>query len=118
MTNRKIVVVDKEEDRRRMYMSDFESSGYIVLEAEDGKQAIELLSHWGGTSEIDRIVFNIKLPQADDVGAIKLIIRRFPDISIIIASEHTDSTIFSPFKNMGGKITFVKPNEIKRFSGV
>jgi len=111
MTSRKIVVVDKNEDSRIKYMNKFESSGYIVLEAEDGKQVIELLSNWEDISEIDLIVFNIHIPKADDVEAIKLIIRRFPSIPITLVSEHTDSIIFSPFKSLRGKITFVKPNE-------
>jgi len=118
MTSRKVLVVDKKEDCRTMLMNIFESSGYIVLEAEDGKQAIELLVNWRETSEIDLIIFNIQMPKADEVETIKFIIGQFPKISIILISEHIDSVIFSPFKNMGGKITFAKPYEIKKFSGV
>ena len=118
MTKRKVLVVNKKEDCRRMYMDNFESSGYIVLEAEDGEQAIELLSAWEESSEIDRIIFDIQIPEANEIETVKLINRQFPKIPIILVSKDIESTLFSPLKNKGSKIAFVSSYEKEMASRV
>jgi len=107
MTKRKVLIVNEKEDCRRMYMNNFESSGYIVLEAEDKEQAIEILSVWKESSEIDLIIFDIQIPEANEIETVKLINRQFPKIPIILISEQIESTLFSPLKNKGSQIAFV-----------
>jgi len=118
MTKRKVLVVNKKEDCRRMYMDKFESSGYIVLEAEDGEQAIELLSAWEESSEIDRIIFDIQIPEANEIETVKLINRQFPKIPIILVSKDIESKLFSPLKNIGSQIAFVSSYEKEMASKV
>lgn len=107
MTKRKVLIVDENEDCRRMYMDNFESSGCIVLEAENGEQAIELLSVWEQSPEIDLIIFDIQIPEANEIETVKLMNRQFPKIPIILISEDIGSTLFSPLKNKGNQIAFV-----------
>jgi len=118
MTKRKVLVVDKKEDCRRMYMDAFESSDYIVLEAEDGKQAIELLSAWEKSAEIDLVIFDIQIPEVNEIETVKLITRQFPKIPIILVSKNTESTLFSPLKNIGSQIAFVSSYEKEMASRV
>ena len=107
MTKKKVLIVNEKEVCRRMYMDNFESSGYIVLEAEDREQAIELLSVWEESAEIDLIIFDIQIPEANEIEIVKLINRQFPKIPIILISEQIESTLFSPLKDNGGQIAFV-----------
>ena len=118
MTKRKALVVNKKEECRKMYMDNLESSGYIVLEAEDREQAIELLSAWGESSGIDRIIFDIQIPEANEIETVKIINRQFPKIPITLVSKDIESTLFSPLKNKGSQIVFVSSHEKEMASRV
>jgi len=84
--NIKVLVVDDEEDFRRLMSFWLDSKGYSVIVASDGKSAIQLMKE-----EKPNIVFmDLRMPVMDGIEAIKRIRRFDKEIPIIIISAHLD----------------------------
>lgn len=83
---RTVLVVEDFEDNRFMMRRLLEMSGYRVVEAEDGEQAIERAS----TERPDVILMDLSLPVLDGLAATRGI-RRQPDlrdVPIVAVSAH------------------------------
>ena len=73
----KILVVDDEEHQRRLYAQEFEADGYEVIEAENGRVAIEKAA----SERPDIIILDICMPGMDGIEALGGILgaeRRIP----------------------------------------
>src|SRR5947208_17068525 len=63
--DRTILVVEDAEDARYLMRLELESLGYLVIEAEDGKKAVELALH----DRPDIILMDLSLPVMDGFAA-------------------------------------------------
>ncbi|MFA4991773.1 MAG: response regulator [Candidatus Omnitrophota bacterium] len=83
---KKILLVDDEQDFRQLMTFWLESKGYAVMTASDGAEAVELVKK----KEIDIVFMDVRMPGMDGVDAIKKI-REFNEyIPIIVISAHVD----------------------------
>jgi DNA-binding NtrC family response regulator len=78
----RIVLVDDDEDLRKMLRRVLERAGHEVQEAEDGRVAIEL---YGKTSS-DLIITDLVMPEHEGIQTIVECLRRHPDAKIIAMS--------------------------------
>lgn len=82
------LIVEDETDLRLMTRMILESRpGYEVLEAENGEEALALLS----TAEIDVVLLDIRLPDMEgwDILARLTEQGRFPELPVVMVSAHS-----------------------------
>ena len=73
----KILVVDDEEQVRATVRRQLKGTGLVVLEAEDGEKAIELLRD-ENVLEVDTIICDVRMPNINGVEAVAYLRREYP----------------------------------------
>ena len=75
----RILVIEDEEDVRKIYRGMLENAGHEVFEASDGKEGLRLFRQ----TQPDLIIADILMPHKDGVETIRELRRDFPDVRII-----------------------------------
>jgi serine phosphatase RsbU (regulator of sigma subunit) len=83
-----ILVVDDEADFRGLLRFHFEDLDYLVLEAGDGQEALEIFEE--RRREIDLVITDIRMPRLDGERLIRELRRRDPHLPIIGVTGHMD----------------------------
>jgi CheY-like chemotaxis protein len=83
-----ILVVDDEKDFRDLLRFHFEDLGYLILEAGDGREALDLFAE--RRREIDLVITDIRMPRLDGERLIQELRRRDPHLPIIGVTGHMD----------------------------
>ena len=81
MSNVKILVVDDESRIRKLLKDFLGQKGYLVVEAEDGKKALEVFEEQ--SNELDLIILDVMMPNMDGWSTLREI-RNTSDIPIIM----------------------------------
>ena len=79
--NYKILVADDEKEIRELLRLYLENSGYLVLEAEDGQQALELFRN----EPVDLCILDIMMPRLDGYRVLQEL-RRESNVPVMIMS--------------------------------
>jgi nitrogen-specific signal transduction histidine kinase len=82
----KILLVDDEEGIRRVLGISLTDSGYQVLTAENGEEALRIFR----TEQPDIVLSDIKMPGMDGIDLLKRIKRENPDTEVILITGHGD----------------------------
>jgi two-component system, chemotaxis family, chemotaxis protein CheY len=77
-----VLVVEDDAATRRLYKFLLASSGYTVLEAEDGLAAIDVLN----ASRCDLVITDMNMPRMDGLALIQAIRRDFPGLYVILVT--------------------------------
>ena len=86
MANHKILVVD-DESRMRKLISDFLiRNGYLVKEAENGEQAVDIFC---SDKDIDLIILDVMMPKMDGWQVCREI-RKISDVPIVMLTARSD----------------------------
>ena len=102
--NTKILIVDDEADIRKIIRLLLEKKGYIVSEASNGRDAVELVKH----NDIDLVVMDIMMPHMSGLDATRLI-REFSSVPILfLTAKSLDSDKETAYFT-GGDDYIVKP---------
>jgi CheY-like chemotaxis protein len=84
--NKKILVVEDEEDARIIFVDILSSLGYDVLSADDGTTALQQLE----SHKFDLVLLDIVMPKMDGIQTLKEI-KRFPgkygDMNIVMLTN-------------------------------
>jgi CheY-like chemotaxis protein len=83
-----VLVADDEEDVRAMVRAMLESFGYCVLEARDGKEAVDLFRERSG--RIDLVLLDMMMPRMTGEEAFAEIRRISPSARAVLASGYDD----------------------------
>jgi two-component system KDP operon response regulator KdpE len=83
--NGKILIVDDEPAIRKFLSISLEATGYDILEAENGKQALEIAA----LEQPDMIILDLGLPDKDGKDIIKSV-REWSSIPILVLSVRAD----------------------------
>lgn len=86
MPTLRILVVDDEPPIRRFLRTSLTAQGYDVLEAEDGKEAIDMTRR----NALDLIVLDLGLPNADGFEVIRQLRASGSSIPIVVLSSRSD----------------------------
>jgi len=108
MTKKKILVIDDEWDIRNMIKSYFESDEYIILDAENCVEALNLISE----NDIDLIVLDIMMPEIDGISFCQSI-REKTNCPIIFLSAKTLEEDIVKALSVGGDDYIVKPFSLR-----
>ena len=81
---KKILVVDDEENQRRLYSQEFEADGYEVIEAENGRVALEKAA----SEKPDIVILDICMPGMDGIEALGRILSADYRIPVVLNSAY------------------------------
>lgn len=80
-TQRTVLVVDDDAALRLTVAANLEEDGYVVLEAEDGQQALDLVRD---QPAVELVVSDIRMPRLDGVQAYREIKRLRPELPVVM----------------------------------
>ena len=81
---KKLLIVEDDENQRRLYEITFERDGYDVVVAADGTEAIEKAR----SDKPDLIVMDIRMPRRDGIDAMQKILGEDKHVPIIINTAY------------------------------
>ena len=94
--NSLILVVDDETKIRRLISTNLAFEGFDVVQAEDGKRALEVFNH--SLNKPDLILLDLMMPEMDGMAMLKQL-RRYSDVPVIILSAKDERpTIIEGFR--------------------
>ena len=80
----KILIVEDEENIRLLYKEELEDLGYEVIQASNGKEAIEKYD----LHQPDLIILDIQLPGPDGIETMGVIREKSKDVPIILCTAY------------------------------
>ena len=113
----KILVVDDEEEVRKTIRLQLKGTGLEVVEAEDGKKAIEVLDAENVTI-VDAILCDVRMPNINGVEAIAYFRREYPHIPVVVLTGYPDVKLAVDFMKQGVVEYLVKPVEKEKLVSV
>jgi two-component system chemotaxis response regulator CheY len=106
-----ILVVDDDPAIRKLLVLLLEKSGYDVLVAEDGEDAINLVGSGENPMVVDTIIADLSMSNIDGVDAIAYFQKEFPSIPLIVLTGNADWNMAISFMRRGVSDYLVKPVE-------
>ena len=110
-SNGRVLVVDDEPDVRKVVKMALTKAGYDVIEAEDGKKAIETMHEGENPLLMDAILCDIRMPKVSGIEAIHYFQLRWPRVPIIVLTGYPDVEMAVGFLKRGVLDYLVKPVE-------
>lgn len=107
----RVLVVDDEADVRKAVSLALTKSGYQVLEAADGKKAVEVINSDDNPLMVDVIICDIRMPNVNGVEAIAYFRRQYPALPIIVLTGFPDVQLATSLLKQGAADYVVKPVE-------
>ena len=107
-----ILIIDDEDQPRRMLQQVLIRAGYDVVEARDGNQGLQLFR----TSPTDLIITDILMPEKEGLETIIDLRREFPAVKIIAISgggRTGNLNFLEVAKRLGAQRTLQKPFELQ-----
>jgi two-component system, response regulator, stage 0 sporulation protein F len=83
---KKLLIVEDEESLRDLYAEDLEESGYEVVKASNGKEAITLVKN----TPFDLIIMDIRMPEMDGIETLGKVITLEKKIPVIIYTAYSN----------------------------
>ncbi|NTV50654.1 MAG: response regulator [Geobacteraceae bacterium] len=111
-----IMLVEDEEDVRLIAKTMLEGLGFCVLEAVNGKEALELYRK--KAAEITMVITDIGMPVMNGYALINELRKLNPELPVIISSGFGDKTIASKIKLEGTAGLLSKPYSFGRLRNV
>ncbi len=96
-----ILVVEDDALVREPIVELLREAGHEVLEAENGLEALEVLSH----QKVDLIISDLVMPKMDGEELVKRVKEKYPDVKIILSSGYPEGSVPTNGKLKG--ITFI-----------
>jgi CheY-like chemotaxis protein len=104
---KKILVVEDDESQRLLYHDELAESGYEVILAANGKEALKQLD----VAEPDLVVLDIVMPVMDGMKALGRILREHRDVPIILNTAY--SSYRDDFMSWGADAFVVKSADLE-----
>ena len=101
-----ILIVDDEIFIRSIAQTILEDLGYTILQAENGKKALDI---YLANDQIDLIILDIVMPEMDGRECFETLIKLNPEIKIILSSGYSRNADVESMKKMGLKAFIRKP---------
>lgn len=101
----KILVVDDDKTARGLLLEILKERRYTVLEAEDGRQALDILQK----EPIDLILTDRGMPNMDGLELLKTLHERNSTIPVIMVSAYGEEKLWGQALGYGAKDYLLKP---------
>jgi CheY-like chemotaxis protein len=106
-------VVDDEPANRKLLRLILEDAGYDILEAEDGQEALQVLSSGQTPMAVDLIISDLQMPKVDGFEAIASFQKEYPSIPVIVLTGIGDPEVEASFMRQGVSDYLLKPVDVK-----
>ncbi len=110
-----VLLVEDEEAVRMFGARALRNKGYLVLEAVDGEQALEVLN--GNDRKVDLIISDVVMPGMDGHTLVNLVRHEIPDIKIILMSGYSEDVFADEVERDAGISFLAKPFSLKDLAG-
>ena len=100
-----ILIVDDDPQIRRLCRMTLEEAGYVVKEANNGKEALAAIKE----TSVDLILLDLAMPDMDGFEFVKAIRPELPEPTIITMSGFMDGVLLPAAKLLYGTSTLAKP---------
>ena len=104
-----VLIVDDEEDIRKVIRLQLSGTRYEILEAEGAEQAIERLKDNALT--VDVIICDVRMPKISGIEAVDYFRRNFPSTPVLMLTGFPDLNLAVEFMKKGVLDYLVKPVE-------
>ena len=104
-----VLVIDDEQDIRKVVRMTLEKMEYYVVEAEDGHQAISVLNQGEHPMVIDVIITDVRMPHINGLEAIDYFQREYPSLPLIVLTGFPDLNLALQLMKQGVTDYLVKP---------
>jgi two-component system, chemotaxis family, chemotaxis protein CheY len=111
-----VLVVDDDADVRKIVSSGLKKSGYGILEAKDGQEAIDVINSGENPIEVDVIICDIRMPKINGVEAIKYFHDQYPTCPVIVLTGFPDFELSTSLYKQGVVNYLVKPVEREKLA--
>lgn len=105
----RVLIVDDEDAVRKPIRLTLLKTGFEVVEAEDGAQAIQRLNEGDNPLAIDAILCDIRMPKVNGVEAIAYFRDQYPSVPIVVLTGYPDVQLATSLMKQGVKDYLVKP---------
>ena len=112
-TRGRILIIDDEEEIREILKMHLESAGYMVIEAEDGEDAINKMREGANLLQVGLIITDIRMPKVNGVEAIDYLRTNAPSKPILVLTGYPDTDLAISLLKKGVKEYLVKPIDKK-----
>jgi two-component system cell cycle sensor histidine kinase/response regulator CckA len=80
-----VLIVDDDAIVRRVIQGHLSDAGYRIFEAEDGREALEVLERVGS---VDLIITDVVMPRLDGPGFVEELLQRRPSQPVLFVSAY------------------------------
>ena len=112
-----VLVVDDEEQIRKVVGMTLKKAGYDVQEAEDGKRAIEVLNEGENPLLVDVIICDIRMPKINGTEAIAYFRSQYPSTPVVVLTGYPDVQLATSLLKDGIVEYLVKPVDRDKLLG-
>jgi two-component system chemotaxis response regulator CheY len=91
-------------------------SGYEVIEAEDGKKAVDVMSSGDNPLSVDVIICDIRMPKVNGVEAVSYFRKQYPSRPIIVLTGFPDVQLATSLMKQGVADYLIKPVEREKLA--
>ena len=110
-----VLIVDDQEVIRQAVGTTLIKAGYEVLQAEDGRGAIELLQNDNNGEKVDTIICDLQMPNVGGAEAIRHFQRHFPRIPVVVLTSSREQRDVVESYRLGVNSYIVKPVNFEGF---
>ncbi len=107
----RVLIVDDEEDIRKVLRLTLNKAGYDVVEADHGGKGIEAIGSDDNMLMVDVIICDIRMPKINGVEAIAFFQEQYPSVPVIVLTGYPDQKMATDLLNRGIFDYLVKPAE-------
>ena len=105
----RVLVVDDEPNIRRLVALNLIKSGYEVVEAQDGAQAIAALNAGDNPLMVDAILCDIRMPRINGQEAIAYFRNQYRSIPVVVLTGYPDVELAVTLLKQGVAEYLIKP---------
>ena len=107
--NGRIMIVDDEDNVRKVLRLTLTKAGYDVVEAEHGGKGIEAIGSDDNALMVDVVISDIRMPKINGLEAIAFFQQQYPSVPIIVVTGYPDQQMATDLLTQGVFDYLVKP---------
>jgi CheY-like chemotaxis protein len=109
----RLLILDDEEATRRILRRRLEAEGYEVVEAPDGRGAVETVKREG----IDLVITDILMPEREGLETVRALHAAYPALHIFAMAGIPEAHYLAMARAFGASRMFVKPVDVELLVG-